>query len=212
MVDQLGQRVSTGTRRSNALAQTTSMLARSMPPRKTEHTASSRRAASLNRSWLQAIVARSVRCRSGTSRAADQQAQRVLEPRQDRRRRQQLHPRRRQLDRQRQPVEASHDPAIAAAFSSSTVKPGTEAAARAANNCTDSQPATDAAETADPRLRNAQRRHRELLLPRQVQRRAARDQDPRSLLCGEQVSHEAAGGEHLLEVVQDQQDAPGRAR
>ena len=38
--------------------------------------------------------------------AAHQQSERVREPRQDRRRRQQLHPRRRQLDRQRQPVES----------------------------------------------------------------------------------------------------------
>ena len=53
-----------------------------------------------------------------------------------------------------------------------------------------------------------QRGHRELLLPRQVQRRAAGDQDPRPSGGGEQVGDEAAGVEHLLHVVEDQQDVP----
>ena len=52
--------------------------------------------------------------------------------------------------------------------------------------------------------------HRELLLPRQVQRRAAGDQDPRPGGGGEQIGDEPARGEHLLEVVQDQQDVPLR--
>ena len=111
VVDQLGQRRPAPARRSStAAAQTASRTARSIPPRKTEHTASSR----FGR-LAQQVVAPGDR---GAQRPlpvrhvpviADQQAQRVLQPRQDRRRRQQLHPRGRQFDRQRQPVEASRD-------------------------------------------------------------------------------------------------------
>ena len=55
-------------------------------------------------------MARSVRCRSGTSRPpVTSRPERVLQPRQDRRRRQQLDPRRSQLDGQRQAVETLHD-------------------------------------------------------------------------------------------------------
>ena len=99
-------------------------------------------------------------------------------------------------------------PAIAAAFSPVTVKPGTDAAARAANSRTDSHSGDRRGRDGRSTPRHAQRGHRELLLPRQVQRRAAGDQDPRPSGGGEQVGDETARGEHLLHVVEDQQDVP----
>ena len=54
------------------------------------------------------------------------------------------------LGRRHEGPETLDDYRNAAAFSSSTVNPGTEAAARTANNSTDSQAATTAADRADP--------------------------------------------------------------
>jgi len=39
-----------------------------------------------------------------------------------------------------------------------------------------------------------------------VQRRAARHEDPQIAVRAEQLGHELAGGQDMLEVVQDQQD------
>ena len=63
-----------------------------------------------SRSWLHAIVARSVRCRSGASRgAAGEERQSVLQPLEDRCRREHLDAGGGELDRERQVVEAAAD-------------------------------------------------------------------------------------------------------
>ena len=84
-------------------------------------------------------------------------------------------------------------------------KPGTKAAARAANSCADSHAATAATDRARPGSGTRQRGHRELLLAGQVQRRAARDQDPQLNAPGKELLDELTRGEHVLEVVQHQQ-------
>ena len=117
----------------------------SSPPAGAEHPA-------LNRSWLHAIVARSVRCRSGTSLAPatnrpSESSSRASSVASGSR-----------LTRAAassigngRPSSRSTIPAIASAFWSSMAKPGTRAAARAANSWADSHAATEPAERAGPR-------------------------------------------------------------
>ncbi len=153
---------------------------RPMPPRNTELASEQRRA-----SFAQQVMAPGDRRAQRplpvrrVPAAADQQTQRILQPREDRLRRQHLDPRGRQFDRQRQPLESLHDSRDRRAFSSSMAKPGTRAAARAANSCADSHAATDASRRAPvPPAGTRSGGHRELLLARQVQRRPACDEDP----------------------------------
>ena len=138
--------------------------------------------------------------------AADQQAQRVLQPRQDRRRRQQLDPRGRQLDRQRQAVEPLHDPRdrpsvllVDGETGHQSTRPRGEQLRRLTRRDRGDRPCP-------ARFRHAQRGHRELLLAGQVQRRAARDQDPQLTTPGKELLDEPTRSEHVLEVVKHQQE------
>ena len=89
---------------------TASAASRSHPPRKTDRRASSFRWGSSRRSQLQAIAPRSVRWRSGRSRAVEvSRPSCPSEPCQDLLGREELHPRRGQLDRERHPVEPGAD-------------------------------------------------------------------------------------------------------
>ena len=74
------------------------------PPAQTDSRASSVRSGSASRSWLQAIVSRRVRCRSGAS-ASPAQIQRPVQPAQQHRRRQRAHPGGDQLDGERQSLQ-----------------------------------------------------------------------------------------------------------
>ena len=116
-------------------------------------------------------MARSVRCRSGTSRlpltsSASESASRVR-----------IAAGGNSFTRAAassiasgSPSSRRTSPAMASAFSPVMVKPGTEAAARAANSSADSHPARDAAETGAAGSGRSKRRDRELLLTRHVQR------------------------------------------
>ena len=80
------------------------------PPANTARRANRSCSAGVSRSWLQAIVARSVRCRSGAEREPPaSRRQPLLEPFEQDRRRERLHARSRQLDRERQAVEPPAD-------------------------------------------------------------------------------------------------------
>jgi len=58
------------------------------------------------------------------------------------------------------------------------------------------------------RIGRVERRHGVFALCRQPQRRAARGQDPEAWCGGEQLADERSRGQKLLEVVEDEQDAP----
>ena len=79
------------------------------PPRKTASRAKSACSSSVSSSYDHSIVARSVRWRSGRVAAAREQVEPLLEPLEDLSRREGLHPRGRQLERERQVVEAPAD-------------------------------------------------------------------------------------------------------
>ena len=80
------------------------------PPTKTDRRRKSACSSSSRRSKLQPIVSRSARCRDGgIAGAGGEQLQPVLQPGEHPRRGQHLHPRRRQLDRERQAVEMLAD-------------------------------------------------------------------------------------------------------
>ena len=98
--------------------------------------------------------------------------------------------------------------AIAGAFSSSRVNPGTAAAARSANRRTDSQAASDAAVGRVLLVRDRERRDRAFLLAGNAQRRAAADQDPQRARLLQQPRHDRGAGQQVLEVVQDDQELP----
>ena len=125
---------------------------------------------------------------------AHQERQRVVEPLEDRLRRQHPDPRRSQLDRERQAVEPFGDPA------NRVDVPVGDREARDRGGST-------VREELDG-LR--QGRHWHLLLPCEVQRCAACHQDVHGVGGSEESGHEAAGLEHLLHVVEDQQDLPPR--
>jgi hypothetical protein len=63
---------------SSSAPQTDSAASSVQPPAKTESLAKRRCSRSSGRSWLHAIVSRSVRCRSGKSRTAGQERQALV--------------------------------------------------------------------------------------------------------------------------------------
>jgi hypothetical protein len=137
---------------------------------------------------------------------ADQQAQRVLQPRQDRLRRQQLDPRGRQLDRQRQAVEPLHDPRDRPSVLLVDGEPGHQCSRPRGEQLRRLTRRDRGDRRCPARFRHAERGHSELLLARRVQRRAARDQGPQLSTPGKELLDELTRREHVLEVVQHQQE------
>ena len=140
--------------------------------------------------------------------AAGEQAQRVLQPGQDRLRRQQLDPRRGQLEGQRQAVQPAGDlgdrrrvPLVDGEVRQHRGGPLGEQAHRLA-------PGQRFGRGTAARVRDGERRDRAFLLAGDPQRRAAADQDAQRAGLPQQPGHRRGAGQQVLEVVQDEQDLP----
>ena len=140
--------------------------------------------------------------------ATSEQAQRVFQPGQDRLRRQQLDPRRGQLDGQRQAVQPAGDlrdgrrvPLVDREVRRHRGGPLGEQAHRLAGG----QPF---GRGPGARIRDRERRDRAFLLAGDPQRRAAADQDAQRTGLPQQPGHGRGAGQQVLEVVQDEQDLP----
>ena len=95
---------------STSAPQISSAASSVQPPAKTARRANRSCSAGVSRSWLQAIVARSVRCRSGADREPPaSRGSRCSSRSSSDRQRERLHASGRQLDRERQAVEAPAD-------------------------------------------------------------------------------------------------------
>jgi hypothetical protein len=141
-----------------------------------------------SRSWLHSIVARSVRWRSGASRAPPvSQRQRALETPKQRLGRQQLRPRGSELEREGQSVE-----------------PAANRLHRRVRRERATDPACAFHEERHGLLRR-ERVERILAFPGETQRRAARDEDTEIVRRGEQRRKPSRGGEQVLEVVEHEQ-------
>ena len=132
----------------------------------------------------------------------------MVQPGQDRLRRQQLDPRRRQLDGQRQAVEPAGDRRdrrrVLVVESESRHRGGGplgEQAHRLAGG-------QRGRRRAGVLLRDRERRDRAFLLAGNAQRRAAADQDPNSPGLLEQPRHDRGAVQQMLEVVQHDQELP----
>ena len=140
--------------------------------------------------------------------AAGEQAQRVLQPGQDRFRRQQLDPRRGQLKGQRQAVQLAGDLGdrrrvllVDGEVRQHRGGPLGEQAHRLA-------PGQRFGRGTGARVRDGERRDRAFLLAGDPQRRAAADQDAQRAGLPQQPGHRRGAGQQVLEVVQDEQDLP----
>ena len=139
---------------------------------------------------------------------AGQQPQRMLQPLQDRLRRQQPDPRRSQLDRQRQAIQPAHDPGDRGG-----VLPAHGEARHHGRRPLGEQPHRLTGHGRPGRCRRArgllwegQRRDRAFLLARDAQRRAAAHHDPEIAGAAQQLRHHRGGRQQVLEVVQDDQE------
>jgi hypothetical protein len=157
-------------------------------------------------------VAHRPQSRGQVARPADEQRQPPRQPTQQRARRQQADPRRRQLDGERQPVETGTDGGHRrrVRLGEAEVRPRRPGALR------------EQADRFVPRqilrrrqaagalwaVRQRKRRHRKGMLAIQVQNRPARDEQAETGRGGEQVADQRRGRQHLLEVVEDQQQVP----
>ena len=140
------------------------------------------------------------------ARARLQQAEAALQPRQDRRGRQQLDARRGQLDRQRQPVQAGAD-----LGDRRGVVVGDLESRLDRERPLDEQPdRLVLRHTLGGRARigEHQRRHRHLLLARDAKRAARRRDHLQARAGADQIGDQRRGGQHLLEVVHHQQRLP----
>ena len=125
---------------------------------------------------------------------ADQQPQRMHQPLEDRLRWQQPDPRRGQLDGQGgMLVKLVTIWATAAAFRSSTAKPGTAAACRSANSRTDSHAATDSGVVSASSCGTASGGTGHSCSPDTRKRRAAAHHDPQSARGRQQLRHHRRG-------------------
>ena len=130
----------------------------------------------------------------------------MLQPLEDRLRRQQPDPRRGQLDGQRQAVKPAHDlghrsgvPLINGEAWHRGRRPLGEQPHRFTRS--------DGLRSGERiLLRDLQRRNRALLLARHAKRRAAAHHDPQSARWRKQLRHHRRGRQQVLEVVQDQQE------
>ena len=140
--------------------------------------------------------------------AAGQQAQRMVQPGQDRLRRQQLNPRRRQLDGQRQAVESAGDRRdrrhVLVVESESRHRGGGPLGEQAHRRAGGQR----GCRRAGVLLRDRERRDRAFLLAGNAKRRAAADQDPNSPGLLEQPCHDRGAVQKMLEVVQHDQEPP----
>ena len=96
--------------------------------------------------------------------------------------------------------------ATAGAFSLVTANPGLTATARSMNSRTASY--CDTRSAGAPRIGERQRRHRHLLLARDAQRAARRDDHLEARAGADQIGDQRRRGQHLLEVVHHQQRLP----
>ncbi len=132
----------------------------------------------------------------------------MVEPRQQRVRREQLDARRRQLERQRQPLQPPTDrrDRDRVRIGEGELGAGGPAArheeARGGGS-------GDIDRARLPGIGHSQRRQRELVLAGEAQRGPARHQDPQPGAVRQQIGDERRGLQQVLEVVQDEEDLPG---
>ncbi len=132
----------------------------------------------------------------------------MIQPGQDHLRRQQLDPRRRQLDGQRQAVQPAGDLrdrrrvlVVERESRNHAGGPLNEQAHRLAGGQRCSR-------RASVHAGNRERRNRAFLLTGNTQRRAAADQDPHGTGLPQQPRHDRGAGQQVLEVVKDDQQLP----
>ena len=151
-------------------------------------------------------VAQGLLARGEIARAAAEQAELVAEPRQDRRRAEERDPRRRQLDRQRQAVDPATIAAIVAAFWSVRANSGRTARARATKRAAACAAPTRWASCAPSGAGSVNGATGKRLSPRTRQGVAARRQHAQVGAGLQQFGEQRCGGDHLLAIVQDQQE------
>ena len=180
---------------------TSRAAASSQPPAKTASRANAARSGSASSRWLQSIVARSVRWRSGASRGPP--AASVEPPRQAASSiaagARHAAARRGQLDRQRQPVEPAADLRDRAGASSST-KP-----VAGGPRSRDEQLDRGGVARGARRLGQGQRRDRVLVLAVEAQQRPARDQHLQRRRRRRAAGDDRRGRVDVLEVVEHEQ-------
>ena len=150
-------------------------------PRRRRAGANSACSSASSRSWLQSIAAaqRLLALRAGRAAPPVEERQPLLQPGEQRLRREHLRPRGRELDRQRQAVERDADLGDGAAFALVSAKSG-DGACGARDEQRAPPRTARARSTSAPlaRLGQRERRHRVLVLAGEAQRRAARDERP----------------------------------
>jgi hypothetical protein len=153
-------------------------------------------------------VAHRAKAGGQVARPADEQRQPPRQPGQQRARRQQANPRRRQLDGQRQPVEAGADGGHGRRVGLGEA----EIRARRPGAFGEQADRLISCQLLRQRqaggIRKRERRHREGLLAVEVEDGPARDEHREVGRGGEQVADQRGGRQHLLEVVEDQQQGP----
>ena len=175
---------------STSAPQTASAASSVQPPANAARRANSCCSGSSSRSWLQAIVARRVRCRSGASRAPPvSSGSRCSSRSSSFAGGEHLHARRGELDRQRQPVEPRAD-----RLDARTVAVELEAGPLGEQ---------------DHRLGCYERRHRILALGADPERLAAGREKIDACKLGRKLrDHPRHLGEQLLEIVEHEQQPP----
>ena len=149
------------------------------------------------------VAERALPCRQ-VVRAAGEEVEPLLEPPQDRLRREQLHPSCRELDRERKTVEAPADPRHCGRVLVRELEARLDRAG-AVEEELDGGRACERASALTVRLGQGERRHRELPLLAQAQRGLARHERGHSGRRAEQLVDERRRGQHLLEVVEHEQ-------
>ena len=167
------------------------------------------RSSSSSRSWLHAIVSRSVRCRSGqVARAAAQDVEPPRQPIAQLLDREQAQPCRRELDRERQPVEARADlrrpRRVLVGQGRSRVAPRSRARRTGGRPRTRRAPRPTARSTRASREARAARR-RSSCSPRTCSDSRLVTMHAQVRTQPEEVGDVVRGRHHLLEVVEDEQ-------
>ena len=179
------------------------------PPAKTAKRAKQRCSASLSSSWLQSIVARSVCWRAGASRRRARRAERCVQALGDLAWGQQPAAGGRQLDRQRQPVDAPADLRDGRGVAVAELEVRI-VRSRALGEQRDRLDACQRLRVLDRRaVGQRERRDRVALLGLQRERLAAGGEHGQRGTGTQQAADERSGGEHVLEVVGDQQQVLG---
>ncbi len=140
--------------------------------------------------------------------AAREQGQAMLQPREHRLGREHLRPGGRQLDRQGKPVQPGADLRHRGSADLPEREVGSDGAGALGEQGHRRVPGQLGDWRQAVRVGHGERRHRELVLPRDTKGHAAGHQHLDLWAGREQIGHGRGGRNHVLEVVQDQQDAP----